>query len=530
MISYLESFSKRMELIAEIASVICRSKRNKIEERFKSQELDNIIIAVLVHIMECSLTDKSKCTLDDIENFLSDLLIDYNYEFPDNELREITRYIVKDVLQNRGEIFKYNIMDHINGTMKIVSVRLIKDIVDDDNTIYYVLDNQGFDMLFRSKEVDDELGFQMEEIRLQKLIENGNYTKASDQSKTLINMLNQKEIELDLFERQLKNDLNTTSGEEYESIIDSIEKMLNDEYSVMNDVKKAVRKAAESFEKRTVFTDAKKEKLEQKRKEIFVIEKNIEAIIVKQRKLLSHSRGLGDVYRAMLSKTIISRRERCFDIEDVILKQLEEYDGRNKLSIDEICAMLTGTLAKPKLPDTLNIGLFYEPQKIREESSGDNVEVEEPDNNDEYIKELEYKNKANTEIIKLLLEFASDCDREFRLEELWEYAKQNYDIDILAEDRRFFLIILKLYEFIVIDLDAWKLDPNKTDDCQGEFDLSYSLVKIYENNRELYGIKRIIIENTYENMLFEFSFTDKKTGLKIKETIETDNMRFIVEV
>lgn len=225
MISYLEKFANRMEPVAEIASVLCRRNRNiAIETSFGDNELDNIIFAVLVHIMERSLTESVRCTLEDIEDFLAELLQAYGRTPSDSELRELTRYIVKDILQNKGESFKFKIMDHSDSKLKSFSVRLIKDIEDDDGVICYVLEKQGFDMLFRTKEVDD-LGFQLEEIRLQKLIERGNFSDASEQSKRLIAMLNQKEIELALFERRLKNDLNETSGDEYDTLLREIEQM-----------------------------------------------------------------------------------------------------------------------------------------------------------------------------------------------------------------------------------------------------------------------------------------------------------------
>lgn len=166
MISYLADFASRMEHISEIASVICRRNRNlAIEASFGDNELDNIIFAVLVHIMERSLTTNVRCTLEDIEDFLAELFKDYNREINESELRELTRYIVKDILQNKGESFKFKIMDHSDLTIKSYSVRLIRDIEDDDGVIYYVLEKQGFDMLFRTKEVDD-LGWRSDCISL----------------------------------------------------------------------------------------------------------------------------------------------------------------------------------------------------------------------------------------------------------------------------------------------------------------------------------------------------------------------------
>ena len=331
MISYLADFASRMEHISEIASVICRRNRNlAIEASFGDNELDNIIFAVLVHIMERSLTTNVRCTLEDIEDFLAELFKDYNREINESELRELTRYIVKDILQNKGESFKFKIMDHSDLTIKSYSVRLIRDIEDDDGVIYYVLEKQGFDMLFRTKEVDD-LGFQLEEVRLHKLIERGNFSDASSQSKRLLAMLNQKEIDLTLFERRMKNDLSETSGEEYDTLIHEIEQMLDDEYAVMSDIKKTIGKAIESFSDSNAFSDRVKNELADKKRNIFMISNNTEKILVKQRELLSHSRELGQLYREMLLKTITMHRTHCYDIEDVILKLLEEYKGNNKL-------------------------------------------------------------------------------------------------------------------------------------------------------------------------------------------------------
>ena len=170
MIPYLDGFSKRMELVACMASVMHRRHTREIEAWFEGSELDNILFSVLIHIMERTLTDESKCTLDDIETFLAEILPLYQRWLTPDQLRELTRYIIKDVLQNKGEPFTFGVMDYADGKMKTQSVRLIKDLVDEESEICYVLEKQGFDMLFRSKEVDDELGFQMEEIRLDKLI------------------------------------------------------------------------------------------------------------------------------------------------------------------------------------------------------------------------------------------------------------------------------------------------------------------------------------------------------------------------
>ena len=90
--------------------------------------------------------------------------------------------------------------------------------------------------------------------------------------------------------------------------------------------------------------------------------------------------------------------------------------------------------------------------------------------------------------------------------------------------------MLKLYEFAIIDIEQWKQEDNKSEDSQGEFDLSYSLSRIYSQDESIYGIKRILITSSGEQEELGCEFTDEETGLSCKETVKIDNMRFIAEV
>lgn len=328
----------------------------------------------------------------------------------------------------------------------------------------------------------------------------------------------------------MKNDLSETSGEEYDTLIHEIEQMLDDEYAVMSDIKKTIGKAIESFSDSNAFSDRVKNELADKKRNIFMISNNTEKILVKQRELLSHSRELGQLYREMLLKTITMHRTHCYEIEDVILKLLEKYKGNNKLDIEELCAKLIEPLVLPKLPAMFDLRLVYEPQQSSEEVNG---EIEEDEDSLEevspYTKEVERKNKANTEIIRLMFEFASQR-KVFSLSDLWEYCLENADISLIARDKCFFLIMLDLYSTEMIDTEKWENEENKTEDSQGEFDLSYCLLKISSHNENFYGVKRILITRSGERTELKCEYTDEETGLRCKETVQIDNMCFAAEV
>lgn len=93
-----------------------------------------------------------------------------------------------------------------------------------------------------------------------------------------------------------------------------------------------------------------------------------------------------------------------------------------------------------------------------------------------------------------------------------------------------FLIMLDLYSTEMIDTEKWENEENKTEDSQGEFDLSYCLLKISSHNENFYGVKRILITRSGERTELKCEYTDEETGLRCKETVQIDNMCFAAEV
>ncbi len=197
---YLEKFQDRMQFIAVIHSIVNRKNTNlELEALFKEHELDNIIISVLVFIMEKTLTEDSECSLEDIGLYLRGILPDYNVYLSIEETERLTRYLIKDILQNKDERRTYGIMDYGKG-MTSMNIRLIADSINDKRKITYRLTDQGYNFMFRTKEIDEELSFTIEELKLKLLIKNKNYKKGISQSKELIRMLVNKRNDLKQFE------------------------------------------------------------------------------------------------------------------------------------------------------------------------------------------------------------------------------------------------------------------------------------------------------------------------------------------
>lgn len=528
MIKYLDGFLKRMEVTACIASIIKRrNTSNKIEKLFSDFELDNIIFSVLIHIMERTLTEENDCTIEDVEIFLSEIISVYGKSPENIDMRELARYIIKDILQNKGNGFTYHIMDYSENKMKSVNVRLITDKINEHDELVYVLTSQGYDLLLRTKEVDDILGFQMEEIRLHLLISRGIYDEALEQSRNLIKMLNEKQNEIFLFEQSLRRDINSVSGEEYDRIKRSINNMLNEEYEIMKKIEHTISLAQKSFDEE-IKQGKNIRKTEKARQTINIISRNVGIVLNKQRLLLTSREKLGSLYSETLRAAIATRRERCFDIENVILKKLENFNENNNSDIDEICAELLNPLLLPKLPNTLDLRLFYEPQNRQENDYKPVAEYDEELKSDNAEKiRLENKNNAYVEVIRLLLEFAR-IKKSFTLSHFWNECIKNNNVKFFTQEKLIFIVMLRLYREGCINIEEWKYETNISDGGSGEFDLSYALGRIFNQNENMYDIK--FIEIIKGNSKINLKWTDDENGIKYNHIVEMDELIFNAEV
>ena len=207
MLEILEGFPKRMEFIAIVDSITNRkNKSEKMESLFEENQMENLILSTLVYIMEVTLTEEEECTIENITGFIKSIIKQYSKKSIDT--KELSRYIIKDILQNKGQNRYYTIEDYSTKSNKKVPIRLISDKLNNENKVIYELTKQGYDFLFRTKEVDDELGFQLEEIKLRMLIQKKNYKKSISTSRDLIMKLREKQIKLGQFTDNLRNNIN----------------------------------------------------------------------------------------------------------------------------------------------------------------------------------------------------------------------------------------------------------------------------------------------------------------------------------
>ena len=519
---YLERFSKRMELVAVIDSITGRVNKNlEIERLFQEGELENILLSVLVFIMETTLTEEQSCTIEAITGFLSEILPAYGKQMGAEELDVLSRYLIKDLLQNKGEVRTYPVMDY-SGGKKNFPVRLIADKLDNDHQVLYELTKQGFDFLFRTKEVDDELGFEIEAIRLRMLISKKNYKKATSQSKYIIAMLIEKRNELRQFEQQMRYDIFSVSGEQYDSIVRNVDSMLQEEYEVMREIERMLELAQQRLDEENRLNFSPDDKSLTARREIAAISENVQRALGMQRELLIRCNDLRKLYLSLLQDSLAFSQFRRFDIEDEILGRMERAAFS---SADDISVFRAGLLSPLFFPDvrrSLNIGLLYDRQAKLKEPGQDGVfEEDEIEDDGGRLERIRSRNDAHTLVIRRLLEFAGAHSPTFLFSDFWAHITTQQRLSEMTAGRLLFLDMLKLYEIRAIDLVKWRGTGVHAQECMGEFDLDYCLARCAESDRALFSVVYISVEKTGERV-----FCDIGGG----ERVSIDNLMFGVSL
>ena len=498
---YLAQFSKRMEFVAAVDSIVARrNKSQDIERQFQSEELDNLIMSVLVFIMETTLTEEQDCTIDAITDFLSEVLPAYNKSMSAADLEELSRYIVKDILQNKGEPLTYPVMDYPGGIANF-PVRLIADKLDKDHKVLYELTKQGFDFLFRTKEVDDELGFEIEAIRLKMLISKKNYKKAMSQSRYIRSMLREKSNELRQFEQQLRNDIFSVTGGQYEAIVSNLFSMLNEQYAIMQEIDNMLELARNRLDEESRLYHANDAKLLTAREEIAIISENVQHALGMQRTLLTKCGGLKKLFLTLLNESMALGRIKRFDMEEEILGRMEGLAFAGMRDLLRFRSGLLTPLLLPEMKKGLNLYLAYDRQiKLREQDEAGDFEEYEATEDDGKSARIEFRNDAHVRIITLLLEFAG-ANNKFLFSEFWRHIEKTRHISEITSERMLFLAMLKLYDIREIDIPGWRGLGIRPQECMGEFDLDYCLTRILEidggrTHAPLMGFERMAIEKS----------------------------------
>lgn len=499
---FLEDFEKRMQIMAAIDSIVNRYNRNmEMEGLFERGHLDNIIFSVLVFIMERTLSEDEECNLDSITTFLRGIIPAYNPDFPAENTRSIAEYIIKDILQNGGEARYYPVMKYGEG-ISPVRIRLIDDKLKESEHGYnvtYQLTNQGYDLLFRTKEVEQEISFTIEELKLRELIKRKNYKKAISQSANLRQMIRQKRNDIIQFIQKIRENIYEVDIREYESLVSSTYSLLEEEYSTMNEIRDMIVLSEQRLQEEENARGSLDEEMKKARREIAVIRRNIIDTIDEQKKVILERHSLARIYKEMIEDSFALSLARVYNFEEEILVPLE----RCREDIIPSLWQLLNPLFKPGMDKNLSLLTIYERQaRIRsEEDTAEGITMEELSEDQEWL-EIKRMNEAHLTLVHALLKFAAAKGSSFRFSEFYEYLQNQQDVFTqIVQGELLFKSMLKLYDLNSIDILAWQNSRDEVvANATGELDLNYCLHRIEFEQPDMYGVRSMEIKKPDEDV------------------------------
>lgn len=528
---FLKDFEKRMEWIGIVESIVNRKGKNtQLESLFKENDLSNVIFALLLFIMERTLIEDDRCDMKAIQNFLKDLLATYYLMVLDEaEIKKLSSYLVKDILQNNGEPYIYKAKNYLENSYKEINIRLITDkVIENRNErkIIYRLSNQGYDFLFRTREVDEEIKFSIEQFKLKEYVKRKKFNSAVRQSLELITFVKQAKKRIEEFILNVKENITKVNSDEYKILVESTYFILEEEKETMDDMLRMVRQAEDKMNE-----DLGSEIIEEKeflkaKKEIEEVIKNIDIVIIEQRNLINSRQDLGNIYLETLKKSLEYSFEKRYDFEEKVLKELENYNN----TFDKIIKLLN-PLFLPKFPKKwLNIKGIYENQFIfrpREESKEEIIDYS--DINLELEEELRIK-KINAKYVEITIEILEETykHKTITLKELIEIFKNKGRYNKFVENRDLFMIAIKLYDIGEIRLKEFYNNKKTVLNFETEeYDLELVLTnKAFIERNLVENISNLLITKEVDEVRDKFEVD--RNGIKFTEIIEFTNLRFEV--
>lgn len=533
MLEFLEGFEKRMQIVAIVESIVNRRNRNmEIEKLFKEKQFENVVFSVLVFIMDKTLSEDSECNIKAVSGFLFNLLPGfYDIDVAMDKATQIAEYIIKNVLQNEGLPVYFPVMNYETGKWEEMRVKLIDDKVtetDGGYSITYILTDQGYDFLFRTKEVDGEISFSVEEFKLRELIKRKNYKKALQQSINLVQMIRQKKKDLHQFMLKIRENIYEVDISRFEELINSTYDLLNEEYQMLGEIMNMVKLSEQRLHEEYRLSGKMGEDIKKAQREIAQIKGNLSTTLSEQKDLIISRQSLSRIYVETIKEAFSFTLEKRFDFEEEILRRLE------RCAEDSISRLwqVVNSLFLPNAFRHFNAGLVYEPQgmlKLDDGEKSNTIEQEEMAEDREKLK-VERVNKIYIDIVKSIILFTIKSGGMTRFSGLIEYIKQDeHNFKTFTEDRLIFTTVLKLYDMGNIDVLRWKTEQEDTVmNVTEEFSLEYCLAAIRQQDEQLYRVSGILVSRV-DDEVFRVELTHMQDDLTVKEMIEVTDFMIRVD-
>jgi len=235
----LSGFGERMNNIAVFTPIIALSQKTKYP-----YNLPTLGVAVMLFILEDMLRVEKDCTYKSIGFFLQHIVRQqYNEELSQEEASELADFIVREGLMNNGRPHSFTYPDIETNTEKTHKFHLVEleDYEIKDKLVRLRLSTAGLEMLFKTKEMYNELQVSITQLYLRQQIQKGVFDGALRSVEELaLAVKTEKEKIRQLKEKIIRDVLQVARERELEKQLERINEQLNREKAVFHELQELI--------------------------------------------------------------------------------------------------------------------------------------------------------------------------------------------------------------------------------------------------------------------------------------------------
>jgi len=398
-----EGFGSRMENML-LSFPIYQLSQAK-DPRFKGLNMVELGFSTMLFLLEMMLSSKKRATPDDVTLFLQRTVEEvYKISYSQEQATELRKYLLDTKLRNSGKKFRYPYTDYETGEQK----ELLIDLIEYDNysiqmykdeKVYLKLSNQGIELLFKTKEMYQEMQISITMLYFKQQLVKGAYSEALNSVNDLLLQIQQQ---INVFEsKAAKLRSNVLSEFNYEKMKEELEKSRErtaEEKEQLIGLKLNVANAKENYQLQRL-TKKEQERMNQ----IEEIERVLNQCTVNHAKLYVEKKKLLSTLKDSLELIIENMFSKTFHFEkEVIDKWYENQMNQEKLSAILVPMM---PMRKTKMYNPLEA---FSPQKTRKLKEVEAETIEEIDSEtirmdyEEEEKMRKEKEKLNLQLMKVI--------------------------------------------------------------------------------------------------------------------------------
>ena len=483
----VDGFGERLQNMAVFAPLLDLNRKTAYD-----YSLLELGVAAMLFILEDMLLGENNCTYHRLSEFLrQQILKHYDDRLTYEEGMEFTYYLVRDCLMNGGRPHQLNYHDFEEEEEEVYKFHLVKleDYNVREKKVRLKLSTVGLELLFKTKEMYNELQVSISQLYLRQQIKKGVFDGALRSVEELALAVRNEKHKLRELEEKINRDVLQVARErELEERLKRVKEQLEREKRVFLELQELIEHTLEEYHSGSI-SDGEEEAIEK----IMKIRRRLQDIVSEHESLFTDKISIQQLMNSSIEDMIMHAFNARLNFEKELLHPF--LDQKSDPSIlKKLLEPLFGC----------NLNSHFNPGKVFSEQSLRRVKPEEEEDifklQEDFIRQEEERERqqqlARRQRLKEYLHFFLQpltSREEIAISEVLKALEEKHEdlFERMIGGLDFYSLLVRLHQLGPIPL-------LKREEVQGAFldELPWVLVKIIEENEELSAIKGFQIEAT----------------------------------